>query len=56
MTSQEKDIANTLYHSAVVGALMIGYAQIAKKVFNSSTPKLALTSYDVGMVADIKTN
>ena len=51
MTSSEKDIANSLYHSAVVGALMIGYAQVGKKIFNSTTPKLALNAYDVGMVA-----
>ena len=50
MSSQEKNIVNTLYHSAVVSSLMIGYAQIGKSLLKGASPKLSLTLYDAGMV------
>lgn len=48
--AQEKALMNTLYHAAVVGSLAIGYAQVGKMVLKGSSPKLALTPYDAGMV------
>ena len=50
MASQEKNIVNTLYHSAVVSGLAIGYAQIGKAIMKGMTPRLTPTPYDAGMV------
>ena len=36
----EKDIVNTAYHAAVDVGISIGYAELAKKFFKTSSPKL----------------
>ena len=46
-----KVIVNTLYHSAVVSGLAMGYARLGKMVMGGSLPKLDFTPRDVGMVA-----
>ena len=47
-------LVNSLYHSAVVSGLAIGYARLGKIAFGGAPPKLDFTPRDVGMiVADI---
>ena len=46
-----KVIVNTLYHSAVVSGLAMGYAWLGKMAIGGSLPKLDFTPCDVGMVA-----
>ena len=46
-----KVIVNTLYHSAVVSGLAMGYARLGKIAMGDSLPKLEFTPRDVGMVA-----
>ena len=46
----EKTLINTVYHSAVVSGLAIGYSQLEKKILGGGTPKLDLTAKDIGMV------
>ena len=46
-----KNIANDLYHAAVVGGLAIAYAKVGQMVFKGPLPRLDITSpRDVGMV------
>ena len=45
-----KNIANDLYHAAIVGGLAIGYAKISQLVFKGPMPRLDLTPRDAGMV------
>ena len=45
-----KQLANLVYHSAVVSGLAIGYATLGKKILKGARPKLDLEPYDVGMV------
>ena len=45
-----KNIANDIYHAAVVGGLALGYAKIGQMVFKGPMPKLDLTTRDAGMV------
>ena len=45
-----KNIANDLYHAAVVGGLAIGYAKVGQMVFKGAMPKLDFTPRDIGMV------
>lgn len=45
-----KNIANDLYHAAVVGGLAIGYAKLGQMVFKGAMPRLDFTPRDVGMV------
>ena len=46
-----KVIVNTLYHSAVVSGLAMGYARLGKMVMGGSLSKLDFTPRDVEMVA-----
>ena len=46
-----KVIMNTLYHSAVVSGLAMGYARLGKIAMRGSLPKLDFTPRDVGIVA-----
>ena len=46
-----KVIVNTLYHSAIVSGLAMGYARLGKMAMGGSLPKLDFTPRDVGMVA-----
>ena len=39
-----KNIANDIYHAAVVGGLALGYAKIGQMVFKGPMPKLDLTT------------
>ena len=49
-TPTQKNIANNLYHAAIVGGLAIGYAKISQMVFKGPPPKLDdLTPRDAGM-------
>ena len=53
MTTPETDgkvIVNTLYHSAVVSGLAMGYDRLGKMAMGVSLPKLDFTPRDVGMV------
>ena len=45
-----KNIANDLYHAAIVCGLSIGYAKLSQMVFKGPMPRLDLTPRDVGMV------
>lgn len=45
-----KNIANDLYHVAVVGVLVIGYAKVSQMLFKGPMPHLDLTPRDAGMV------
>ena len=45
-----KNIANDLYHTAIVGGLAIGYVKLGQMVFKGSLPRLDLTPPDAGMV------
>ena len=45
-----KNIANDLYHAAIVGGLALGYAKLGQMVFKGSLPRLDLTPRDAGMV------
>ena len=45
-----KNIANDLYHAAIVGGLALGYAKLGQMVFKGSLPRLDLTPCDAGMV------
>ena len=47
-TPTQKNIANNLYHAAIVGGLAIGYAKISQMVFKGPPPKLDLTPSDAG--------
>ena len=49
-TPTGKNIANDLYHVAIVGGLVIGYAKLSQMVFKGPTPRLDLTPRDAGMV------
>lgn len=44
-------LVNTLYHSAVVGGLAMGYARLGKVAIGGPPPKLDFTARDIGMVA-----
>ena len=47
MPPQVTMITNAIYHGAVVGGLVIGYAKITHLVFKSTaTPKLDISKYD----------
>ena len=48
-SSPTKNIANDLYHAAVVGGLAIGYAKLGQMVFKGPLPRLDLTPRDAGM-------
>ena len=50
-TTDGKMLVNSLYHSAVVSGLAIGYARLGKMAFGGAPPKLDLTPRDVGMIA-----
>ena len=51
MSSQSgKNIANDIYHAAIVGGLAIGYAKLGQMVFKGAMPKLDFTPRDMGMV------
>lgn len=50
MASDEKSIANTVYHGATVAALTIGYARLGKVVMGGPLPKLDLSPRDTGLV------
>lgn len=43
-------LVNTLYHSAVVSGLAMGYSRLGKMVIGGQPPKLDFTPRDVGMV------
>ena len=45
-----KNIANDIYHAAVVGGLALGYAKIGQMVFKGPMSRLDLTPRDAGMV------
>ena len=45
-----KNIANDIYHAAVVGGLTWGYAKIGQMVFKGPMPILDFTPRDAGMV------
>ena len=45
-----KMLANTLYHSAVVSGLAMGYTRLSKMVIGGDPPKPDFTAHDVGMV------
>ena len=45
-----KEIANALYHGAVISGPAIGYAQLRKLIVKVSAPKLDTTPQDIGMV------
>ena len=45
-----KNIANDLYHAAIVGGLALGYAKLGQMVFKGPLPRLDLTPRDAGMV------
>ena len=45
-----KNIVNDLYHAAIVGGLVIGYAKLGQMVFKGPMPRLDLTPRDAGMV------
>ena len=48
-TPTQKNIANDLYHAAVVGGLAIGYAKLGQMVFKGPLPRLDLTPRHAGM-------
>ena len=48
-TPTQKNIANDLYHAAVVGGLAVGYAKLSQMVFKAPLPRLDLTPRDAGM-------
>ena len=45
-----KMLVNALYHSALVSDLAAGYARLGKMAIRGGTPKLDVTSRDVGLV------
>ena len=45
-----KMLVNSLYHSAVVSGLAMGYAKLGQMVFKGSLPKLDFTGKDIMMV------
>ena len=45
-----KNIANDIYHAAVVSGLAIGFAKLSQMVLKGPMPRLDLTPRDVGMV------
>ena len=45
-----KMLVNSLYHSAVVSSLAMGYARLGKMVMGGPPPKLDFTGRDIGMV------
>ena len=49
-TPTQKNIANDLYHAAIVGGLAIGYAKLGQMVFKGPMLRLDLTPRDAGMV------
>ena len=45
------DLINSMYQSAIVTELAIGYAKVAKMVMKSFTsPRLDFEGYDIGMM------
>ena len=46
----EKDIVNTAYHAAVDVGISIGYAELVKKFFKMSSPKLDADPRDIAAV------
>ena len=50
MESDGKMLVNTVYHSAVVSSLAIGYSWLGKMLVGGAPPKLDLTSHDVGIL------
>ena len=48
-TPTQKNIANDLYHAAVVGGLAIGYAKLGQMVYKGPLPRLDLTPRDAGI-------
>ena len=48
-TPTQKNIANDLYHAAVVGGLAIGYAKLGQMVFKGPLPRLYLMPHDAEM-------
>ena len=46
----EKAIANTVYHAALVSGFAIGYAKLAQMAIKGPLPKLDLTARDAGMM------
>jgi hypothetical protein len=48
--SEGKMLVNSLYHSAVVSGLALGYARLAKMALGGQPPKLDLTPRDAGLV------
>ena len=45
-----KMLINSLYHSAVLSGLAIGYSRLSKTVVGGAAPTLDLTPRDIGMV------
>ena len=45
-----KNIANDIYHAAVVGGLALGYTKICQMVFKGPMPRHDLTPREAGMV------
>jgi len=49
-TTDGKMFANTLYHSAVISGLAMGFARLGKMVAGGATPKLDPNPRDIGMM------
>ena len=48
-TTQGKDIANTLYHGAVVGGLTVGYNMLAKRILKTKPADLGRLDIEDGV-------
>ena len=45
-----KMLVNTLYHSAVISGLAVGYSRIGKMIVPGPPPKLDFNARDIGMM------
>lgn len=44
-------IVNMIYHSGIISLLTVGYAEIVKKVFKKSAPKVDFNMGDIAMLS-----
>ena len=51
MATDKKEIVNTLYHAGVETTLTVGYAEIGRKLFRRSAPKVDLNMSDIAMLS-----
>ncbi len=51
MTTDKKQIVNTLYHAGVETVLTIGYAELGRKLLKRPPPKVDFNISDIGMLS-----